>query len=39
MLEDVKLAVEGKIPVNFMGKVGGLVFTPEEIVEDMKKYL
>jgi len=39
MVEDVQLAVQGKVPVNFMGKVGGLIFTPEEIVEDMKKYL
>jgi 2-oxoglutarate ferredoxin oxidoreductase subunit alpha len=31
MLEDVKLAVNGKLPVEFMGKVGGIVFTPEEI--------
>jgi 2-oxoglutarate ferredoxin oxidoreductase subunit alpha len=31
MVEDVKLAVEGKRPVEFMGKVGGLVFTPEEV--------
>jgi 2-oxoglutarate ferredoxin oxidoreductase subunit alpha len=39
MVEDVRLAVADKIPVNFMGKVGGLVFTPEEIEDDMKKYL
>jgi len=39
MLEDVKLAVAEKVPVNFKGKVGGLIFTPEEIVEDIRKYL
>ncbi len=39
MLEDVKLAVNGKVPVEFMGKVGGIVFTPEEIKENIKKYL
>jgi len=39
MLEDVQLAVKDKVKVNFCGKVGGLVFTPEEIIEDMKKYL
>jgi len=39
MLEDVKLAVNGKLSVNFLGKVGGLVFTPEEIEADIKKYL
>ncbi|HPN40884.1 MAG TPA: 3-methyl-2-oxobutanoate dehydrogenase subunit VorB [Candidatus Cloacimonadota bacterium] len=31
MLEDVKLAVNGKVPVDFWGKVGGIVFTPAEI--------
>jgi 2-oxoglutarate ferredoxin oxidoreductase subunit alpha len=31
MLEDVKLAVNGKVPVEFFGKVGGIVFTPDEI--------
>jgi len=31
MVEDVRLAVEGKVPVEFMGKVGGIVFTPEEV--------
>ncbi len=30
MLEDVKLAVNGKREVEFLGKVGGIVFTPEE---------
>jgi 2-oxoglutarate ferredoxin oxidoreductase subunit alpha len=39
MKQDVDLAVQGKVPVNFCGKVGGLIFTPEEIIEDMKKYL
>ena len=39
MLEDVKLAVAGKVPVNFMGKVGGVVFTPAEISAEIKKYL
>lgn len=31
MVEDVRLAVNGKVPVGFMGKVGGLVFTPAEV--------
>ncbi|MCB5249840.1 MAG: 3-methyl-2-oxobutanoate dehydrogenase subunit VorB [Candidatus Cloacimonadales bacterium] len=39
MLEDVKLAVNGKVPVEFMGKVGGIVFTPEEVKEKIKAYL
>ena len=39
MLEDVKLAVNGKVPVNFMGKVGGMVYGPDEIVADIRKYI
>jgi 2-oxoglutarate ferredoxin oxidoreductase subunit alpha len=31
MLDDVKIAVGGKVPVKFWGKVGGIVFTPAEI--------
>ncbi|MDP8201663.1 MAG: 3-methyl-2-oxobutanoate dehydrogenase subunit VorB [Candidatus Tenebribacter burtonii] len=31
MIEDVKLAVNGKLPVEFLGKVGGILFTPDEI--------
>jgi len=33
MLEDVKLAVEGKIPVEFFGRMGGGVPTEEEIIK------
>ena len=36
MLEDVKLVVNSKVPVEFMGKVGGIVFTPEEVKEKLK---
>jgi 2-oxoglutarate ferredoxin oxidoreductase subunit alpha len=36
MLEDVKLAVEGKIPVNFHGRMGGIVPSPEEILEKLE---
>lgn len=39
MVEDVKLAINGKVPVDFMGKVGGIVFNPEEIKAEIKKYL
>lgn len=31
MLDDVKIAVAGKVEVDFWGKVGGIVFTPAEI--------
>jgi len=37
MVEDVRLGVEGKKPVYFHGRPGGMVPTPEEIVEKIKK--
>lgn len=37
MVEDVKLAVDGRKPVAFYGKVGGTVMTPEDIVAAAKK--
>ena len=37
MLEDVKLAVNGVAPVEFLGKPGGTIFTPEEIYEHIRK--
>lgn len=33
MVEDVKLAVECKIPVHFTGRVGGMIPEPSQIVE------
>lgn len=37
MLDDVKIAVCGKVPVDFWGKVGGIVFTPAEIEEKLEE--
>lgn len=37
MVEDVQLAVECKIPVKHYGRVGGMIPTPEDIVEQIKK--
>ncbi len=37
MLEDVKLAVEGLAPVQFYGRMGGIVPMPEEVVEAIRK--
>ena len=39
MVEDVKLAVNGKAEVNFYGRTGGVIPTPVEILEEAKKYL
>jgi 2-oxoglutarate ferredoxin oxidoreductase subunit alpha len=37
MLEDVKLAVNGLVPVEFHGRTGGMIPTPEEIVEKFEE--
>ncbi len=37
MVEDVKLAVNGQKPVYFYGRTGGMVPTPNDIVEEIKK--
>jgi 2-oxoglutarate/2-oxoacid ferredoxin oxidoreductase subunit alpha len=36
MVEDVLLSVNGKIPVFHFGRMGGIVTTPEEVVENLK---
>ena len=36
-VEDVELAVKGKVPVSFYGKMGGIMPTPEEVVESLEK--
>jgi 2-oxoglutarate ferredoxin oxidoreductase subunit alpha len=33
MVEDVRLAVEGKVPVEFYGRMGGMIPPPDEILE------
>jgi 2-oxoglutarate/2-oxoacid ferredoxin oxidoreductase subunit alpha len=36
MVEDVLLSVNGKVPVSHFGRMGGIVTTPEEVVECLK---
>jgi 2-oxoglutarate/2-oxoacid ferredoxin oxidoreductase subunit alpha len=36
MVEDVLLAVSGKTPVSHFGRMGGVIPTPEEVVESLK---
>jgi len=36
MVEDVLLAVNGKVPVKHFGRLGGIVTTPEEVVDNLK---
>lgn len=37
MIDDVKIAVAGKFPVSFYGRTGGMIPTPDEIIENVKK--
>ncbi len=39
MVEDVRLAVEGRVPVEFYGRMGGIIPSPEEIVNALKKLM
>ncbi|MDR1055957.1 MAG: 3-methyl-2-oxobutanoate dehydrogenase subunit VorB [Prevotellaceae bacterium] len=39
MIEDVRLAVEGKVPVEFYGRAGGMIPSPEEVLEAIKTKL
>jgi len=39
MVEDVRLAINGRVPVEFYGKVGGVVFTPDEIKAQLLRAL
>lgn len=39
MVEDVRLAINGRVPVHFYGRTGGNIFTQKEILEKIKKIL
>jgi 2-oxoglutarate ferredoxin oxidoreductase subunit alpha len=39
MVEDVRLAVEGRTPVTFYGRMGGVIPSPEEVVGALKKLI
>ena len=39
MVEDVKLAVEGKAKISFYGRTGGVVISPKELLEKVKKII
>jgi 2-oxoglutarate ferredoxin oxidoreductase subunit alpha len=38
-VEDVKLAILGKVPVHFWGRTGGVVPSPDETAKAIKKFL
>ncbi len=37
LVEDVRLAVEGRVPVFFHGRTGGMVPTPGEVVDELRR--
>jgi 2-oxoglutarate/2-oxoacid ferredoxin oxidoreductase subunit alpha len=37
MYEDVRLAVNGKIPVEFYGRMGGVIPSPDEVVQQLRR--
>ena len=37
MVDDVRLAVEHKVPVEHFGRTGGIIHTPEEIIEALEE--
>jgi 2-oxoglutarate ferredoxin oxidoreductase subunit alpha len=39
MVEDVRLAVNGKVPVEFHGRMGGIIPSPEEILQMLENKL
>ena len=39
MVEDVRLAVEGSVPVEFYGRTGGMVPTPDEVLAELLKHV
>lgn len=36
MIEDVKLAAEGKVKIEHFGRFGGMIHTPSEVLEALK---
>jgi 2-oxoglutarate ferredoxin oxidoreductase subunit alpha len=38
MVDDIRLAIEGRVPVKQYGRMGGIVPTPEEIVGEAKSF-
>jgi 2-oxoglutarate ferredoxin oxidoreductase subunit alpha len=39
MVEDVRLAVEGRKPVHFKGRMGGMIPSPEDIFTEVEAIL
>jgi 2-oxoglutarate ferredoxin oxidoreductase subunit alpha len=39
LIQDVKLAIEGRIPVSLIHRTGGMLLTPEDVVSETRKIL
>ncbi len=39
MIEDIRLAVNGKVPVEHFGRLGGIIPTPKEVLTSLKEKL
>jgi hypothetical protein len=39
MVEDVRLAVNGKVPVEHFGRMGGMIPSPNEVVDALKRFM
>ncbi len=39
MVEDVRLAVNGKVPVSHYGRMGGMIPSPEEVLQAVEKFI
>lgn len=37
MVDDVRIAVEGKAPISFYGRMGGMIPLPDEVLEEIRK--
>ena len=37
MLEDVKAVVQGRVPVEFYGRMGGVTPFPDEILDEIRR--
>ena len=37
MVEDVRLGVEGSVPVDFYGRMGGIIPTPDEVLKNVRE--
>jgi 2-oxoglutarate ferredoxin oxidoreductase subunit alpha len=39
MVEDVRLGVEGRVPVEFYGRMGGIIPSPDEVVHALENMI